>query len=60
MILTALGIKEKPHKIFSSLNAIEQDRIERDEKEGDGQKLVQSGFLNLLIKDTGWDIEVDL
>ena len=46
--------------MFSSLHAIELDRQAREEEDhsGDAQKLVQSGFLNKLIKDSKWDVEV--
>jgi hypothetical protein len=59
--LSALGAKQKPHELFASLKAIEKDRQQREDRspKGDAARLIQSGFLDKLIRDTGWNIKAD-
>jgi len=59
-LLAAWGVKEKPHKLFASLHTIERERQLREERDhsSDASKLVGSGFLHKMIKDTGWDVNV--
>jgi len=61
-ILAALGDKRKSYEQFSSLKVIEKERQLREEREnlvGNGDKLVQSGFLGFLSTKTGWDVKVE-
>jgi len=55
------GCKEKPERLFDSLKALAEDRQKRENEnhDGDGQKLISSGFLNKLVGDSGWDVKVD-
>jgi hypothetical protein len=61
-LLSAQGVKAKPHEIFSSLHAIEKDKeeITNASVEGDASKLVASGFFNKILEQTNWDVKVDL
>jgi len=57
--MSAFGVKAKPHDLFVSLRVIEEERQRREETDhsGDAQKLITSGFLNKIFKETGWDVE---
>jgi len=36
----------------------ERQRREEQDISGDANKLITSGFLHLLVKQTGWDVEI--
>jgi len=59
-LLAAQGVKTKPIELFSSLKIMETERQRREEQDisGDANKLITSGFLHLLVKQTGWDVEI--
>ena len=59
-LLSAQGVKAKPHEVFSSLHAIERDKeeVENESVQNDAAKLIASGFFSKMVKDTGWDIEL--
>jgi len=59
-LLSAQGVKAKPHEVFQSLMAIERDKeeIENESVENDANKLISSGFLNKIMSDTGWEVDI--
>lgn len=59
-LLSAQGVKAKPHELFSSLHAIEKDKEEETNRsvDKDAEKLVRSSLFQKLM-DTGWDVDVD-
>ena len=61
-LLSAQGVKAKPHDVFDSLRTIERDKEElaNESTEGDASKLVGSSLFSKMLSDTGWDIDVTL
>jgi len=60
--LAAQGVKAKPHELFASLRAIEKDKEEETNEslEKDASKLVVSPLFQKIMKDTTWDVDVDV
>ena len=61
-LLAAQGVKAKPHEIFSSLHAIEKDKeeVENESVNNDASKLVASPLFTRMLKETNWDINVEV
>ena len=61
-LLSAQGVKAKPHELFNSLYVIEREK-ELDSEEStahDASKLVSSPLFTKMLKDTDWDIKVEV
>lgn len=61
-LLSAQGVKAKPHEVFASLRAIEKDKEEvaNESTKEDASKLVASPLFSKMLQHTNWDIEVNV